>query len=282
MEDKLYVAEVKEPYLERAQLPIPFFQFDFKKKKWTKLGTIKSLPSSFLQFDHLELRWTGQFFFSNEFTSPHFIDPSTNKQYKYIGNKKSFFSLTTLLVSKGDYLYSFLHLNNKNQDKIILDSMAVKTLLKDSVQVGNLYEPVSILDHINYYMIGIVLLIIVLLFQFWEIRKYKMNQSYNNGMNKSKELPEFSLEFLTFMMSQENHTCTTEELNTILQCHDKSIESQRQIRAKFISSLNIWIENEYQVAEAVTRIPSEFDRRFVNYKISNQGLVPINQLLKTK
>lgn len=281
LEDKLFVAEVKAPYLERAQLPIFFYQFDFKNKKWSKLGAIKFLPTTFMQYDHLELRWTGQFFFSNDFTIPHFIDPINNKYYKYIGNKKSFFSMTRNLISKGSYLYSFLHFNN-NKDKILVDSIHVNTLLKDSVVLGAVYEPVSVLENINYYLLGIVLLIIVLLFQFWEIRKYKIVYKFNQASLKSKELPESSLAFLKFIANQENLICTTEELNMILNCSDKSIENQRQIRSKFISTLNIWIENEYQVTEAVARISSEFDKRFVNYTISPQGLRVLNQIIKTK
>lgn len=282
-QDKMFVAEIKEPYSENSEYPIPFFQFDFKNKKWLKLGIIKSLPVYFNQYDHLNLLWTGKYFFSNDFTRPHFIDPINNKLYRYVGNKKSFFALTNKLISKGSYLYSYLKLHNTTRGEILVDSIHVNNLIKDSVELGSFYEPISYLDHFNYYLLGIILLIVVLLFQFWEIRKHKISNTINNnGLTKSKELPEFSLEFLKFISSQENLICTTEELNSILNCSDKSIENQRQIRSKFISTLNSWIENEYQVTEAIARISSEYDKRFVNYTLSEQGLSVLKQILKAK
>ncbi|MFM6947463.1 MAG: hypothetical protein ACKOWQ_00470 [Aquirufa sp.] len=282
IEDKIFAAEIKDPYSEKELLPIPFFQFDFKNRSWLKLGTIKSLPTSYMQYDHLDLLWTGQFFFSHDFTSPHFIDPVANKHYKYMGNKKSFFSLSVHLESKGAYLYSFLQLNNKNQDKILVDSISVKSLLKDSAVLGTFYQPVSILDGINYYLVGIVFLVFMLIIQFFKIRKNKLIQSFHQGLVKSIEFPEYSQEFLRFMFNRENHICSTEELNAILNCSDKSIENQRQIRSKFISTLNLWIEIEFQVPEAIGRISSEHDKRFVNYTITTEGLRVLDQIFRLK
>jgi hypothetical protein len=280
LEDKLFSAEVKAPYADRGQLPFSFFQFDFKDKRWSKLGTVKYLPPSFMQFDHLSVCWTGQFFFSNNFSAPHFIDPVNNIIYKYNGKDQLFFDGTENMISKGSYLYLFL--SNSVKDKVLVDSIHINTLLKDSIVMGSFYEPVTILDHINYYLVGIILLIIVLFFQFWEIRKYKISLSFSNRLLKVKELPEFSLEFLRFISNQESLICTTEELNKILNCSDKSIENQRQIRSKFISMLNLWIESEFHVTEAVARISSDYDKRFVNYTISPQCLIVLDQILKAK
>ena len=86
--------------------------------------------------------------------------------------------------------------------------------------------------------------------------------------------------FLNFIFNQKNNICTTEDLNKILQCSDKSIENQRQMRSKFISSLNTFIENQYHLPEAILRVPSEYDKRFVHYTILPSALKAIEQLLK--
>jgi hypothetical protein len=94
------------------------------------------------------------------------------------------------------------------------------------------------------------------------------------------ELPEHALVFLNFILNQKNHICTTEDLNKILQCSDKSIENQRQIRSKFISSMNTFIENRYHLPETILRVPSEFDKRIVHYTILPSAIKMIEQLLK--
>lgn len=278
--DKIFVAE-EDPYLyDHISFRNPFFVYDFKTKTWTKLGTIKSLGNGFKDFGKINAYWVGRFIFSRDLnTQLAFIDPNRNVIYQYKGENELMFSKTQKLASKGNYIYSFQNISVHNDDyRVLIDSIHIDTLIKESIVAGKLYTPSSVFDDWNLYHIACFLLIILVLVQWIYFQKWKKNKT--SIFRKDMELPEHSLIFLNFIFNQKNNICTTEDLNRILHCSDKSIENQRQLRSKFISSLNTYIENQYQLPEAILRIPSEYDKRFVHYTILPSALKTIEQLLK--
>jgi hypothetical protein len=201
--DKIYAASIDQLYSSNNKhFPVPFFEFDFKTKKWNKLGTIKSLSSVFLQYDHLDLIWTGQFFFSNDFTSGQFIDPANNRKYKYIGKKKFLFARNIKLLSTGTYLYSFQNHSEQNHYKIFVDSIHVDSLLKDSVLMGSFYVPTSKWDSVNFNLFAyLILLVVIILLTALLVNSKSRNTIVSNS--KNIDLPEHSLEFLTFILNEK-------------------------------------------------------------------------------
>lgn len=275
--DKIYAAEINDPYQELPLTPISFFEFDFASKKWKFLGRLEKLDAGFTNAKMIVAAWSGQFFISNNFV---FADPETNKMYQYNGKDRALFTNKIKWISKGDYLYSFQKQNYLKHYKFsVLDSIHVDSLLKSSVYLGNFYQPITIWDQIDYpFYSYLFLFLIIFVLVVMILRKKQEDES--NAKSKNLDLPEYSLEFLSFILNQENNICTTEDLNKILRCSDKSIENQRQIRSKFISTLNTCIENMYNLHEPILRIPSEYDKRFVNYTVSPQAVKIIGQLVK--
>jgi hypothetical protein len=277
--DKIFVAEAVVPYSKTGSLfPTPFFAFDFKTKTWSKLGTIKSLGNEFIHLGTIDTYYIGRFIFSRSFTNLHFIDPNQNVVYQHKGKRELMFNNTQKFIIKGNYLYSFQNVSDRNDYRVLIDSIHVDSLIKESIVVGKLYTPSSVLDDLNVYHLVCFLLIILVLVQWIYFQKWKKNKTYI--VRKDMELPEHALVFLNFIFNQKSNICTKEDLNKILKCSDKSIENQRQLRSKFISSLNTFIENQYHLPEAILRVPSEFDKRFVHYTILPSALKVIEQMLK--
>jgi hypothetical protein len=226
----------------------------------------------------VDTHWIGRFIFSRGFANLHFIDPYRNVIYHHKGKREWMFSKTQKFITKGNYLYSFQNVSDRSDYRVFIDSIHVDTLIKESVIIGNLYTPNTLIDELNYYHLVFFLLFVLILVQWIYFQKLKKKRRY--FLTKDMELPEHALVFLNFILNQKNHICTTEDLNKILQCSDKSIENQRQIRSKFISSMNTFIENRYHLPETILRVPSEFDKRFVHYTILPSAIKMIEQLLK--
>lgn len=149
--------------------------------------------------------------------------------------------------------------------------MKIEHLKKNSIVLGRFYTPNTWYNKINWtQLINFLILFIVVglaltIFRFIQNKKEK-------ELNSWSQLPEQGELFLSYLCEQANFTCTTEKLNEILQCEGKTIESQRQSRSKFISSINLFFERNYGCQEAIRRHQSDVDKRFVNYVISPEAV----------
>jgi hypothetical protein len=274
IKDKIYAADINDPYQELPLTPVNFYEFDFASQKWSKIGRLNKLDAAFINYKLIDAAWSGQFFISNNFV---FADPETNKTYRYNGKNRTFFANSIKWISKRDYLYSFQKQTINQSKFIVLDSIHVDSLLKNSNFLGNFYQPNSIWEELDWDLM-IYLFGFIFVFGLITVVYRKKSKRFSNAQTKISELPDHSHEFLKFILNQENNICTTEDLNKILRCSDKSIENQRQIRSKFISTLNTCIENSHNLPESILRIPSEYDKRFINYTVSPNALKVIEQL----
>jgi hypothetical protein len=110
-------------------------------------------------------------------------------------------------------------------------------------------------------MLAILVWLVILL---TKNKKLKTQNIWNH-------LPAEGEAFLKIMAKKDDLTCTTDELNTILGCADKSIESQRQYRSKFITSLNVFFERYFDISDAITRNQSATDKRYVDYQLKREA-----------
>jgi len=270
-EDRIYCLGYPKLYSENNDLKYSFYQFDFHRKSWTELGTVNFNRPELKDFNKLASKWIPPYFFSYEFSLGKFIDPVENIVYQYVGKDISFFHLSTEAYIKGDYIYSIQRRYNRNQFDVSIDSMTIDQLKKNSIVIGRFYTPKTWYSEIDWIETGYFLLLFILiglafkLYLFIQHNKQKELKSWS-------QLPEQGELFLTYLCEQANFTCTTEKLNEILQCEGKTIESQRQSRSKFISSINLFFERNHGCQEAIRRHQSEIDKRFVNYVISPEAV----------
>jgi len=96
-------------------------------------------------------------------------------------------------------------------------------------------------------------------------------------------LPINGLMILDFVIE---HGCdylfSTEEISKILGCDKKAFDTQRQYRSKFISNFNTFFEEHFHISNAIYRITSEEDKRFVCYQISEQVVKAYRSYLKSQ
>jgi hypothetical protein len=270
-EDLIYCMEFPALYKAENDLIYPFYSFDFKKKKWNELGTIDFNRIELNGFNKFASQWIEPYFFSHEISLGEYIDPIENKIYRYNGKNIAFFHLSTQVYIKGKYIYSFLRTYNRNKFDFKLDSMSIDQLKKNSLVIGHFYTPKIWYNQIEWdkFGYGVILLVIFgLIASIIRLSRHK----YQQEIQSWSQLPEQGELFLHHLCAQPDHTCSTEKLNEILQCEGKTIESQRQSRSKFISSINLFFERNYGCQEAIQRLQAEGDKRFVNYMISQEAV----------
>jgi hypothetical protein len=111
----------------------------------------------------------------------------------------------------------------------------------------------------------------------WLIFLLTKNKNHKT-QNIWSQLPAEGRTFLIFMAKKDDLTCTTDELNTLLGCEDKSIESQRQYRSKFITTLNVFFERYFDITDAITRNQSATDKRYVDYQLKREAAENLKNL----
>jgi hypothetical protein len=149
--------------------------------------------------------------------------------------------------------------------------MTIDQLKKNSVILGHFYTPRIWYNEVNWAGITFYLFLFILAGLVLTLLRIIKNKKLQE-IKSWDQLPEQGELFLTYLCAQSNFTCTTEKLNEILQCEGKTIESQRQSRSKFISSINLFFERNHGIQEAIQRHQSEIDKRFVNYVISPEAV----------
>lgn len=270
-EDRIYCLGFPPLYAENKDLNYSFYSFDFKQNQWQEIGKVDFNKLALKNFHKLSSQWIAPFFFSSEVALGEFIDPSENKIYQYQGKNRAFFLLSRHLYIQGKYVYSFQRIYNPANYIIKLDSMSIDQLKKESKVIGEFYTPNIWYNEINwndvfyYSALFIVAVLVITILRFIKNKKQRELDSWG-------QLPEQGEFFLNYLCAQPNFTCTTEKLNEILQCEGKTIESQRQSRSKFISSINLFFERNHGCHEAIRRHQSEIDKRFVNYVISQEAV----------
>jgi hypothetical protein len=109
---------------------------------------------------------------------------------------------------------------------------------------------------------GSVLLLGGLAYAYYRRKKW----NFCRKTNFSDNLSVYELSFLTIMLNdKEPHD--TNRLNTLLNLDDKTLDSQRKSRAKFLKVLNEKISDQFGVEDGVQRVASNEDRRIVYYSL---------------
>jgi hypothetical protein len=109
---------------------------------------------------------------------------------------------------------------------------------------------------------GSVLLVGGLAYAYYRRRKW----NFCRKTNFSETLTIYELSFLTTVLN-DNEPIDTNRLNSLLNLDDKTLDSQRKSRAKFLKVLNEKIADQFGVEDGVQRVASNEDRRIVYYSL---------------
>lgn len=141
----------------------------------------------------------------------------------------------------------------------LVDSLAFKDLINNSKVIGTFYTSPTFFETINWAWPGSIAYFVMFILGVLRIRNLKKRIQILTE-SQIKAPPEFSKEFIDFLLNHPRNICSTLDLNEILHVDDRSIESQRQSRSKFINSINMYFWAEYGIDTAIERLSSTYDK----------------------
>jgi hypothetical protein len=165
-------------------------------------------------------------------------------------------------------------LNSGTQDKVMLDSLHVDSLVNHATLVGNVYDSESM--NSSLFIVGIIMLIASCGIVIY--RKIKLRVS------EIKFSEHELLVVKEFISKYTDKTMSSSELNNLLDLNPKSYDNQRQIRNRIISSINQKLFNALDAKDLIFRISNKEDKRMMDYyinpEIKAKDLIKIEIYLK--
>ncbi len=239
------------------------FEFDIKSKIWTKVGELNSSLLSEIGINTTEFQYSSYHLFFLHTQEPIYADFKTNEVFKYNESRRSFLTNKgSIYISKG-WVYTYLNEHNKFK----IDSIPYSELKKNSIFLGTLYTIST--PKTNNYVIGglglVVLLGSILIFKLILKSKSKIQ------LKPSSSAPKYLNKFLeVYKQNGSDYLISTEELSRIIECDLMAFDTQRQYRSKFISAVNSYALENFNITEAIFRSNHESDKRFIQYGIKNE------------
>lgn len=279
LKDKVYVIESKEEFAITNPGKQRVFSLDLKTMVWEYKGDIDLNKMSQFNLDLLEGTWLGEaFYFHVRPENAIIANPETNELFIYKGKKKLFFGGYQENFQIGDYVYSLRPQFTKAKTTEVLDSLSFDELKKDLKKVDSFYA--IDLFSISSKDLLLICLLVISLFLFILALKRRPKRNKNFNVEKRDEvdlvwdlLSNGGHAVLDFVLQNGcNYKFTTDEISKILGCDKKAFDTQRQYRSKFISNFNIFFEEHFNIENAIYRISSEDDKRFVCYQLSEEAV----------
>jgi hypothetical protein len=255
---------------------IHFTTYDFKLKKWETKGKISDALLAYTKNNYRSV-WTGKYLilFTNKETTKILIaDPFANKLYESFVTEDRFYLLNNEIYYRNLHLFSRSVLNSGTQDKVMLDSLHVDSLVNHATLVGNVYDSESM--NSSLFIVGIIMLIASCGIVIY--RKIKLRVS------EIKFSEHELLVVKEFISKYTDKTMSSSELNNLLDLNPKSYDNQRQIRNRIISSINQKLFNALDAKDLIFRISNKEDKRMMDYyinpEIKAKDLIKIEIYLK--
>ena len=251
---KNYLEDEKTEYVD------DLFLFDFKTNKWSFIGKINpDLPFK----KSRGIVWTGEYFFHFSDGNIYIVNPEKNEVYLHKDNTKSFREGYHQSVNK-DTIVLFWGMNDGPTVKL-----SISEIVKNSTYWGKFYT-----YGVNsyWYYIGLLLLTIPIMFY------YRKNSKINRVVDFEFSDLEKKLLLKLLELKPEDYL-TTNDVNDILDTHNKTQENQRRIRFNVISEINKKIENSFGVKDGIERTSLPEDKRLTVYKLNQEVINKIENLL---
>jgi len=209
---------------------------------------------------HRTIYWNGTHFVQLARDRVFIIDPVKNEVYEYKNN-------STYFESGGDHyiegdMIKYYHFAHRGPISII----PIHDLLKKSTYLGRFYE----VDYTKYYL-AFLGLILVFGFAYWLFqKKRKIEPSFDSLERK----------LLKSLLDAGDESISTNQLNEILECANKSQENQRRIRFMTIKQVNEKLAFYYNIKNAIERTASTEDKRLITYRLKKGVKEKIKALYK--
>ncbi len=286
---KIYILEPSEEYAKVTSGILRFFELDVNTFTWTFKGTVDLQKLAKYNLPNMEISWLGSFLLlRGRPENGMIVDPETNELMIYNGLNKLFWGTEQKNFYINNYVYSLNPQFSTSSKLEILDSIPLSQIKNYFVKIDTFYdEPLLPWDTKDISLGFLSVIMLSSSFYIFKLRR-KQKPTYKRQVILSPEqsvwdlLPLSGKAILDFVLE---HGCdymfTTEEISVILGCDKKAFDTQRQYRSKFISNFNAFFEEQFQIPDAIYRISSEEDKRFVCYQISEAVITEYRKFINS-
>lgn len=262
----------------KSMIDFSFFEYSFTTKLWQKLGVIDQEPFKYIVRDGINknIYWNNKYFVIHYFQAPYsrvlIIDPLKNEVYLWddkekilgpsIANFETEFSKEYVL---GDSLYS-LQVLRTQKGVSAKNILSIEKMKQKATFLGKLYVSES-QNEFTYALIVVGLVGIAI---FWFFQKRKKSNIENNNFIELNDIEKRV--FHVLISNTHEGGLSAEQLNEILEIGNKSVENQRKLRSDFLKGFEYKLNQIYQIATPIERIPSKTDKRMLGYTLNTSIL----------
>lgn len=248
-----------------------YFEKNIKSNEWKLLGNlnsqllfklgVNSLNSIFLNGIYLFL--DGDFFLLG--------DPIKNKIFVIEKNLPLFNIINEISENRG-FLFTYSKQKYYNDSQLKIDSISFEKLKSLGVPQGDFYLKDD-KESLLYAILGLIIVSSLMIYYFKSNKKKEINiqKSELNESLMKEALPLGSYEFLTNCLEYPlGNEFSTNKMNELMGFENYSFESQRQVRSKFINSINRYFKFYHKMDAVIIRKISNEDKRMSLYSISEE------------
>jgi hypothetical protein len=261
--------------LDSPQSILSVNEFDAATSIWIKLGEIEVAELKKIGLNTVNFQSIGDLLFFSDPQFGLFVEPRSNRLYKYEGGDKLFFMPGSKLYVKDRWIYSIrVDLNKGFEQQVKIDSMTFYDLKSHSRLLGEFYQtkPWLTKDQLVFGFLSLVLLISLVL----NFKKFRRQRETLPPPSPGYFLPKGGADLLEiFRLNGTDYLISTNEISILLDCEKKAFDTQRQYRSQFINSMNKFFEDNFAIEEAIYRKSMDDDKRFIKYGIKPEALEAI-------
>ena len=266
--DGIWVIEMKNNFNYNLSEDVPVYYYSFAKKSWSKKGNLNQKALNDLGIDPKRVFCFGHLFLFNYGSNSVVVDPQKNQLYQLTGELKNDIILRSQMYQTADTIVIYEPLDFKKENNIIYKKIPLRKFIQSGSPLNTSFyysgPNWTNFTFLEAFLLSIILLLIILLTSLYFKKEKKAFIT--------REFNEIEIAVLHAFAENPKQILTTQELNELIGCDKKTLESQKQIRFRFIVDINTLFKAKYNIDEAINRRTSEIDKRFVLYSMSEVAI----------
>lgn len=242
---------------------------------WKELGYLNTQPFTY-QITKAKA-WLGDFLIYIDGNKPnvYILDPIENRILLYEGPNNQLKLGSNEIIRDKDKLFIY----RKENQGIIIDSITIKELFRDSREVGKLYFEKIEFPLIQVVSGALLLSVLIALYFFLRMKKFERKYLWFQKSERIEELPAPLFQVLRhFQMNGIETMLTTNQMNELLGIKSNSFETTRQQRSRDIKAINDFFQVHHNIADAIIRGNSETDKRQTIYCMDEKAFKIISKM----
>ncbi len=266
-------------YKPKNEFSLKYYEKNIKSNEWKFLGYLNSKLLFKLGAKSLKSIFINGVYFFQDGDFLIIGDPKENKIL--ILKKNLLLNFLGEISENRGLLYSYEKVSNNIDSKIKVDSISFQKLKSLGVVEGEFY----IKNNNNQMILFAILVFTIALFSIIFFPVYNKKHIQKNQIEKSKNnKEEFPLGVHEFLSNCFDYPIGAEfnsqKINELIGIGTYSYESQRQLRSRFINSLNNYFKFYHNMEGVLLRKNSNEDKRMSIYYISEEYYEKLKILIK--